>query len=101
VKQFDFFSLIESSQSVPSAPPLPVSPIVGLAVRLPAACRCGSHIGVVGSSCGPHQHRIDCKQCGTWRQWLGRAEAAFITQINCSVGAPTTPIVLRPREGVS
>jgi hypothetical protein len=80
-----------------SSPPLSSSsPIIGLQVRLQRACRCGSLIATIGSSSGPHEHRVDCQRCGTWCRWLGRAEAAFITEVSAKFGAPTTPIVLRP-----
>jgi hypothetical protein len=71
------------------------SPIINLRVRLPQACGCGSHIATIGSSSGPHEHRLDCTHCGTWRQWLGRAEAHFISVVSKKFGAPTEPIVLR------
>jgi len=87
--QLDFFS------SPSSAPSSALSPIVGLKVRMPQRCRCGSHIATIGSSSGPHEHRLDCARCGTWCRWLGARDAAFITKIASTFGCPTTPIVVR------
>jgi hypothetical protein len=87
-------------ETLPSSLP-PASPIIGLKVRLPQACRCGSTFAVIGSSCGPHEHRLGCEQCGRWRRWLGRSEADFVTTVCAKFGAPTTPIFLRTGEGVS
>jgi len=86
--QLDFFS------SPSSAPSSALSPIVGLKVRMPQRCRCGSHIATIGSSSGPHEHRLDCARCGTWCRWLGARDAAFITKIASTFGCPTTPIVV-------
>jgi hypothetical protein len=89
--QLDFFE----SSSPPSSAPSSTSTIIGLRVRLPRACRCGSYIATIGSSSGQHEHRLDCTQCGTWCRWLGRAEAAFITEISAKFGCPSSPIVIR------
>jgi hypothetical protein len=92
--QLDLFEPV----TLPSSPaPLPVSPIAGLTVSLPGQCRCGCRLGVIGSSSGLHEHRIDCKQCGNWRQWLGKTESDFIRAISEKFGAPPTPIIIRPR----
>jgi hypothetical protein len=76
------------------------SPIIGLKVQMPRACRCGSRVAIIGSSSGPHEHRLDCAQCGTWCRWLGARDAAFITKIASTFGCPTTPIVVRERRHV-
>jgi hypothetical protein len=96
--QFDFLvdapSLAPPTPSAPS--PLPASPIVGLTVRIPVRCRCGSVLATIGSSHGPHAHRCDCTHCGRWCMWLSHAESKLIAAIVSKFGAPTTPIVLRP-----
>jgi hypothetical protein len=91
LQQLDFFG----SSSPPSSAPSSSSPIIGLRVTLPRACRCGSHVATIGSSSGPHAHRLDCTQCGTWCRWLSAHEAAFLTKIASTFGCPTTPIVIR------
>jgi hypothetical protein len=91
--QLDFFE----SSSLPSSAPPSTSPIIGLRVRLSQACRCGGFIATIGSSSGPHGHRLDCVHCGVWRQWLAHREADFITAVSKKFGAPTEPIVLRTR----
>jgi hypothetical protein len=89
--QLDLFQ----SSSPPSSAPLPTSPIMGQRVRLPDACRCGSYTGVIGSSSGPHEHRLCCERCDTWRRWLSRAEAAFIMEVGVRFGAPAASAVRR------
>jgi hypothetical protein len=83
----------------PPSPPSSASPstsIVGLRVWLPRPCpSCGNAVGVIGSSGRPHANRIDCIRCGSWRHWLSKSEAAFITAVSEKFGVPTTPIVLR------
>jgi hypothetical protein len=82
-----------------SISPTPASslPLVGMKAQLPRPCpSCGNAFGVIGSSGdGPHANRIDCIQCGSWRHWLSKSEAAFITAVSEKFGIPTTPIVLR------
>jgi hypothetical protein len=94
--QLDFFESSSPLSSTPSSTSL----IIGLRVRLPQACRCGSYIATIGSSSGPHEHRLDCVQCGTWCRWLGARDAAFITKIATTFGCPATPIVIRERRHV-
>jgi hypothetical protein len=91
--QLDLFLEPPVSTSTSSSPS--ASPIVGMKVQLPKACTCGSHLGVIGSSTGPHAKRVTCDSCGTFRQWLGRAEAAFVTEVSAKFGCPPAPIVLR------
>jgi hypothetical protein len=86
--QLDFFG---SS----SPPPSSASPIVGLKVQLPQACTCGSYLGVIGSSTGPHAKRVTCDACNVFRQWLGHREADFLATISEKFGAPSSPIILR------
>src|SRR5262249_55898902 len=95
--QLHFFE----SSSRPSSAPTSTSPptIVGLRVRLPHACRCGGYIATIGSSSGPHEHRLDCERCGTWGRWLGRAEAAFIAEGSAEFGCPQEPLILRGGVG--
>ena len=68
---------------------------LGMKVRLPRACTCGSFIGVIGSSGGPHANRITCASCNTFRAWLGHREADFLTAISEKFGCPSSPIILR------
>ena len=89
--QLDLFD--SSSLRPPSSPSC--SLIVGTKVRLPQACTCGSYLGVIGSSAGPHAHRITCDACHVFRQWLGHREASFLTAISEKFGCPSSPIVIR------
>jgi hypothetical protein len=71
-------------------------PLIGMKVQLPRPCpSCDNAFGVIGSSGGPYGNRIDCIQCGSWRHWLSKSEAAFITAVSEKFGMPATPIVLR------
>jgi hypothetical protein len=83
------------SSSALTTPSSALSLIIGLKVRIPQRCRCGGYIAIIGSSNGPHEHRLDCAQCGTWCRWLGARDAAFITKIATTFGCPATPIVIR------
>jgi hypothetical protein len=95
MQQLDFFVSSRSSPPPTSSAPSSNWPIIGLKVRMPRSCRCGSCVATIGSSSGPHEHRLDCAQCGTWCRWLGTRETVFITKIATTFGCPTTPIVLR------
>jgi len=88
--QLDFFGSSSSPPSSPSA-----SPIVGMKVQLSQTCTCGSRLGVVGSSAGPHANRVTCDACNVFRQWLGHREADFIAEVSAKFGCPATPIVIR------
>jgi hypothetical protein len=98
--QLDFFRSSSPPSSAPpssalSTPSSALSPIIGLKVQMPRACRCGSYVAIIGSSNGPHEHRLDCAWCGTWCRWLGARDAAFIAKIASTFGCPTAPIVIR------
>src|SRR5262249_59630008 len=68
-------NLFESSSPLPSPPS--ASPIVGMKVQLQRACTCGSLIGVIGSSAGPHANRVTCDACNVFCQWLCQPEGGF------------------------
>jgi hypothetical protein len=96
--QYAFDFIKPSSPPSSSTPSSAVSPIVGQRVQVPKPCpHCSSSIAVVGSSAGPHLHRLTCAACGGFCQWLGRREAEFIAAISARFGCPST-IVLRTRE---
>jgi hypothetical protein len=92
MQQLDlFFEPTSASSSLSS------SSLIGLQVQLPQQpCRsCGNATGVIGSSCGPHAHRISCEQCNAFCRWLSHSEADFIAAVSEKFGAPTSPIVIR------
>jgi hypothetical protein len=91
-------NLFESSSPLPSPPS--ASPIVGMRVQLQRACNCGSFIGVIGSSAGPHANRVTCDACNVFCQWLGHREADFLAAISEKFGAPSSPIILREARDV-
>jgi len=88
--QLNFFGSSSPTPSSPSA-----SPIVGMKVQLAQACTCGSYLGVIGSTAGPHANRITCDACNVFRQWLGHREAEFLAAISEKFGCPSSPIILR------
>src|SRR5262245_57506003 len=94
------FDFLEPSSLPSSSAPSSALPIVGQRVRLPKPCpHCSSNIAVIGSSAGPHLHRLTCAACGRFCQWLGRREAEFIAAVSARFGCPSA-IVLRTREEV-
>jgi hypothetical protein len=93
LQQLDFFG----SSSPPSSAPSSTMPIIGMKVQLSQACTCGSRLGVIGSSAGPHANRVTCDACNVFRQWLGHREADFIAEVSAKFGCPTTPIIVREK----
>jgi hypothetical protein len=87
--QLDFFGSSSPPSSAPSA-----SLIVGMKMHLQRACACGSFVGVIGSSAGPHTNRVTCDACNIFRQWLGHREADFVAAISEKFGCPSSPIIL-------
>jgi hypothetical protein len=63
--------------------------IVGLAVKLPSPCRCGSCIATITAD-----HVLKC-ECGVRRNPLSKKTIEFITAVTRSFGAPVDPIILR------
>jgi hypothetical protein len=92
LQQLDFFG----SSSPPSSAPSSTMPIIGMKVQLSQACTCGSRLGVIGSSAGPHANRVTYA-CNVFRQWLGHREADFIAEVSAKFGCPTTPIIVREK----
>jgi hypothetical protein len=43
-------------------------------------CDCGSREAVIGSSGGPHEHRLVCSGCTRFRAWLSAQRAAALLQ---------------------
>jgi hypothetical protein len=83
--QLDFF-----------VPPMSADPVLGLAVRPPAACRqCGDPVATVGPGKPPHYASLRCRSCNLHRGWLSRVHHANLTEvINTAGAAPREPIVL-------
>jgi hypothetical protein len=63
--------------------------IVGLTVKLPSPCRCGSCIATIGAD-----HVLQCI-CGARRNPLSQKTVEFITAVARCFGAPGDPIILR------
>jgi hypothetical protein len=41
-------------------------------------CSCGSREAVIGSSAGPHEHRLICCSCTRFRAWLSAERATLL-----------------------
>jgi len=93
--QLDLFFPPSPSSSASTTPSPALSPIVGMKVQLQRACTCGSYLGVIGLSAGPHANRVTCDACNGFRRWLGHREADFLTAISEKFGRPSSPITLR------
>jgi hypothetical protein len=65
--------------------------IVGLSVKLPTPCSCGSHIATIGAD-----YVLQCV-CGARRNPLSKKTIEFITEVTRRFGAPADPIILRRR----
>ena len=70
-------------------------PLVGLAVKLPDACRCKTNVAQIGAPCGPHLAELRCVRCERHRGWLPREAHQFLTEITSRFGRPTEPIAIR------
>jgi hypothetical protein len=96
-QQLDLFveapALTSISASVPSS-------IIGLKVSTREPCKCGSHVGIIGSPAGMQAHRVTCGGCRIFRIWLSRDAANFIAAVSKKFGAPSSPIILRVAVGV-
>jgi hypothetical protein len=69
--------------------------VIGLAVKLPRPCWCGSMVATIGSSAGPHHARLQCAGCETHRGWLSRDSYEFIVAVVDEFGRPEQPITIR------
>jgi hypothetical protein len=70
-------------------------PLVGLAVRLPDVCRCGSDVAKIGPPVGPHLAGLRCTRCDRHCGWLPRTAHQFLTEVVNKFGRPTEPIAIR------
>jgi hypothetical protein len=43
-------------------------------------CYCGSRQAIIGSSCGPHEHKLVCEGCTRFRAWLSAPRAAALLE---------------------
>jgi hypothetical protein len=69
--QLDMFALNAAS----------ASPLIGTEITPDwlEPCSCGARTVVIGSSGGPHVHRLICIGCTRFRAWLGVHAAAVLT----------------------
>ena len=70
-------------------------PLIGLAVQLPDACRCGRDVARIGPPVGPHLAELRCARCNRHRGWLPRVAHQFLLEVVTQFGRPDTPICIR------
>src|SRR6476660_6912051 len=87
--QFDLFATAAEERG----------PLVGLAVQLPDACRCGRDVARIGPPAGPHLAELRCARCERHRGWLPRAAHRFLVETVKQFGRPTAPIAIRRGRG--
>jgi hypothetical protein len=82
--QLDFFNQPPSTD-----------PLLGLAVKLPDACRkCADAAAIVGPGKPPHYASLHCRSCNLHRGWLSRAHRAHLNEL-IAIGLPREqPIAL-------
>jgi hypothetical protein len=73
----------------------PSTSMVGLVVRLPRECRCGSAEFRIGSSRSIHHAALLCGRCGNHMGWLPGESFSFINGIIDQFGRPKSPIIIR------
>jgi hypothetical protein len=64
---------------------------LGIKVRLPAACKCGSAIGIIGPGKAMHAAEIRCSNCVAFIQWLS---AHALKRLTSAAKSPFAPEVL-------
>ena len=65
-----------------------MSALLGLQVRLPDNCRCGSDLATVGDSDGKFAATLACPQCGSSRAAISEFTLSFIQSLAARYGAP-------------
>jgi hypothetical protein len=76
-------------------------PLIGLAVELSDACRCGGIVALIGAGSGPHCASLHCASCDAHRGWLAREAHDFTSRIIGKFGPLTAPIAIRRSKGAS
>jgi hypothetical protein len=78
----------------------PAHPLIGKAVQIHAACRCGANIASVCAARGPHAAELRCRNCDRHVQWLAAADRQIIEKFFAGIGeqfgAPTDLIYRLP-----
>lgn len=68
--------------------------LVGLPVKLPDRCHCGSTLASIKAGVGPHCAGLRCA-CGRHRGWMSAAAYNFLIETVKRFGRPTEPIQIR------
>jgi hypothetical protein len=68
------------------------NPLMGLAVDLQQACKCGAYVVVIGAGKGPHLASLRCEACDEHRGWLSKQTHSFISETIKQTGSATEPV---------
>ena len=66
-----------------------MSSLIGLKVRLPSDCACGSELAVIGPGNGRHPATLACPECGSRRGAISEFTLHFIESVAAKFAAPT------------
>ena len=66
---------------------------LGLQVRLPTDCKCGSDLAAIGPSNGKHPATLKCGDCECHRGAISKFTLSFIEAVAARYGAPTAIMI--------
>ena len=72
-------------------------PLIGLKVKLPSRCRCGTDAAVIGPGTVTHRAAVRCANCDKHRAWLSKDTASWLKAVANKFGAPPL-ITLRTKN---
>jgi hypothetical protein len=76
---------------------LPNTPLFGLKVKMPRACKCGDVLAWIDASDGADYATLYCVTCATRRGSLSEQTAKWIEAVAGMFGAPAVITLRRPR----
>jgi hypothetical protein len=79
-------------------PPSSNDPIVGLKVRLPNYCSCGSRIAMIYPGTPTHRAAMRCLECDRFRAWMSKKTGDFVESVAAKFGGPEIITVRVPKN---
>jgi hypothetical protein len=70
------------------------NPLIGITVKLPDTCKCGSPLAVIGPAVVPHRASLHCQECRQFRGWVSNESFRFVSKIVEQFGKPIEPILI-------
>jgi hypothetical protein len=70
------------------------NPLIGITVKLPDTCKCGSPLAVIGPAVVPHRASLHCQECRQFRGWVSNEAFRFVAKIVEQFGKPAEPILI-------